>query len=235
MRTGAEIMRDAGILLNDEKHTRWSLPELCGWINEASRAIVLGKPSAKTHTRTLQLEAGTKQNVAAVSGLPTPIALVEVVRNVAGPAEPLVGGRTVRATSRTILDAQDPYWHVADRVPFRKEVRHIVYEEQLPLEFYVYPGNDGTGFVEAIVSHVPAALVATGADDALTSYAAEIDLAEPYSVPILDYVLFRCQSKDDTAAMPGRASVHYQAFASAIGLKIQVEGASSTNSRRSGP
>jgi hypothetical protein len=38
-------------------------------------------------------------------------------------------------------------------------------------------------------------------------------------------------SKDEPSANPTGAAMHYQAFAGAVGLKTQVEGANSPNAR----
>lgn len=234
MTTGRDIMERAGLILQDEDNVRWLPSELCQWLNDGIKAIILAKPSAKTETRVLTLAEGTLQAIATVAGSPTPLALISITRNITATTPARIGGRTVRAVSGAVLDAQEPYWHDPDQVRFKAEVRQYVYDEQNPLEFYVYPGNDGTGTVEAVVSVLPDLLEATGSVDDLASYDTAISLPEPYSVPLLDYVLFRAFSKDDTGAQPGRSMSHYQAFATAIGIKIRVEGASSPNSRRAG-
>jgi hypothetical protein len=177
------------------------------------------------------MAAGTLQRVTAAAGSPTPLALLDIVRNLASAAEtPRVGGRVIKPVSRDQLDAVDINWHSATA---QAVVRHFVYDEQNPLEFYVYPPNTGAGFVEAVLSETPTDLVATGAPDLLASYDTQLDLPALYSEALLDFVLFRAFSKDDTGAQPGRASSHYGYFATAVGLKIQVEGASSPNNRRS--
>lgn len=234
MSTGKDIMERAAIILQDDGFVRWLPSELCSWINEGIKAIILAKPSAKTETRVLTLAKGTLQAIATVSGSPTPLALISLTRNITATTPVRIGGRTVRAVSGALLDAQEPYWHDPNQVRFAKEVRQYVYDEQNPLEFYVYPGNDGTGQIEGVVSVLPTLLAATGAANELASYDTDLTLPEPYSVPLLDYVLYRAFSKDDTGAQPGRSMSHYSAFASALGIKIQVEGASSPNSRRGG-
>lgn len=234
MTTGAEILQRAGILLQDEAFVRWTLPELAGWVDQACLAIILAKPSACSSSRVLTLVAGTLQTIPTEADEPKPLALLSITRNVSAAGPPRVGGRTIRATSQAMLDAQDPHWHDPQRTRYAKEVRHYVYDEQNPLEFYVYPGNTGAGLVEAILSQVPTPLAATGDPTLITSWGGTVGLPEPYSGPILDYVLHRAFSKDDLAGNAGRAGQHYAQFASAIGLKIQVEGASSPNARRAG-
>lgn len=228
-------MERAGILLNDEEHVRWPLPELANWINDAVSAIIIAKPSASSESRIIPLARGTWQQVPQGGSFPRPHALLEIRRNVRDPADRASGGRIVTPVGMNALDAQAPNWHDPKHVSFRREARHYVFDEAVPLEFYVYPGNDGHGHVEVALSTMPAPLAASGAPDLLASYEGQIGLPDLYSVPVLDYVIFRTQSKDDDGAMPGRAMAAYQQFAAAVGIKVQVEGATSPNARRGTP
>jgi len=232
MPTGQEIIQRVAIILNDEDHVRWTLPELCLWINDATKATVLAKPSASTESRILQLAAGTLQRLP-TSGTPTPLMLVDITRNLKTTAEsPRVGGRTIRAVKRAVLDVQEPHWHDTIYTRPAAEVRNSIYDEANPLEFYVYPPNNGAGIVEAVMSVLPVPLAASGDPSLVSSYAGTIGLPEPYSIAVVDYVVAKALSKDDLGGDPGRATLHFQAFASAVGLKIQVEGATSPNARR---
>jgi len=231
MLAGRDILERAAKLLIDEDNVRWPLVELADWINEGVKAILIAKPSAHSETHVISLQKGTLQTVS-TAGVPTPLALVRVVRNITAEGPPRVGGRIVTPVESEILDAQEPYWHDDRHTRFRREVKHVVFDEDAPLEFYVWPGNDGTGKVEAIIATMPAPFAADGPDDDIASYAGDVGLPEPYSAPLLDYVLFRAFSKDDLEGASARASTHFQLFANAIGLKIQVEGATSPNARR---
>lgn len=231
MVSGRDIFAEAAVILNDEDYVRWPLPELCTWLNEGVKAIILAKPSAYSHSRVIPMQTGTLQNVP-VSGNPTPLLMVRAVRNLISATPTREGGRIITPTNHETLDAQVPYWHDRRHVRWQKEVRHVIYDEDNPLEFYVYPGNDGTGMIEAVLSELPPPLTASGPIDELPSYSGDIGLPEPYSVPLLDYVLFRSFSKDDLEGSAPRAMGHYQTFAAAIGLKIQVEGATSPNRRK---
>lgn len=214
---GSELLTRVAIILQDTSHVRWPLTELVYWINDGQRAIVLAKPSAKSASVEIELEEGTLQT------LPTAyLALLRIPCNLTA-ITPRVRGRAIRPTTRDLLDSSEPNWHSNATVNFNKTVRQYVYDEQNPREFYVYPGNDGTGLIEAVVSTLPTDLVATGATDLIGSYATALSLPETYSVPLLDYVVFRAFAKDDIAAEVSRARLHYQAFASVLGLKMQVE------------
>jgi hypothetical protein len=236
MTTVAEVMKKASILLLDESFVRWPLSEMALWINEAINAIALAKPTACSQTIVFQLQAGTLQELPDTYDSRHVLALLGVNRNVTSAVDdvPPVGGRVIRTVARNEIDAQNPLWHVSTDTPFRAEVRNVIFDENSPTQFYVYPGNDGTGKVEAVVSLLPATiLVDTTEDpDLITSWETMIPLPEPYSVPVLDYLLFRCFGKDDTGADLNRSAVHYQAFATAVGLKVQTEQMLNPNRRK---
>lgn len=221
--TAGEILKRASILLQDTDNVRWPLTELADWINEAQRAIVLAKPSANSQSVALTLVAGALQSLTTASHL----ILLRITRNLET-ASPRVGGRVIRPTTRDILDGSDPNWQVVDDDCVRSEVRQYVYDEENPREFYVYPPNDGEGIIEAVVGVLPTMIATTGT--ALSDYTAlSIGLPEPYAPVILDYIMFRALSKDDPAANITRAQVYYQSFATAVGLKLQVELTNSPN------
>lgn len=235
MTTAAELMVQVGVLLNDEEHTRWPALELALWINDAMKAVVAAKPSARSGTRVLTLGAGTLQSIPAAAGMPAPHQLLDITRNIKSEGPPRVAGRTVKVTSREQLDAADPYWHDTTRTRPAAEVRHFTFDEQDPLAFYVWPPNDGTGKVEALCAEVPTLVALRGAEDPAESYVDVIDLPVLYDPALIDYVVFRAFSKDATQGDAGNGNAAYQRFATALGIKIQVEGGSSPNARRASP
>jgi hypothetical protein len=229
----SDIMNKAGIQLLDQDHIRWPLSELALWINEGVRSIVLAKPSASCVTVALPMTKGTRQGIPGSIDGKTTLQLVGINRNLRK-AEPREGGRSIRTAARALLDAQEPNWHNPSYVPFRAEVRQVVFDENVPTEFYTYPGNDGTGLVEAAISALPPPVEApAGADLAeMATWDLSVGIDEPYGAPLLDYVLCRCHQKDDTAADLAKATAHYQLFATAIGIKVQSEGSGNPNRRR---
>jgi hypothetical protein len=100
-------------------------------------------------------------------------------------------------------------------------VESYSYDPRNPLQFYVYPPNLGTGFVELSYSAVPAA-VATAGDN--------ITINDLYAYCLVDYMLYRAFSMDaEHAANAARAVAHYQAFLSALGASTQVQAANNQN------
>lgn len=222
--TAQQVMVLAGRLLQDESAIRWTFQELCDWINEAVKAIVLARPAASSQTITMALQAGTLQ------ALPDSyLSLLRLTRNISAVGPPRVGGRTIRVTTRDALDISFPDWHNPKFNKYAAAVRQFIYDEDDPLSFYVYPGNDGTGVVEGIVSELPALVAATGDPTMIASYDVAISLKDIYQPPVVDYVVYRAMSKDDTAANPAGAQSHFQAFQMALGIKEKVAGTTNPN------
>lgn len=235
--TVATLLAQAGVLLQDDQFTRWPLPELTSWIDDGIRAIVLAKPNAGPISIIIDLVPGTLQTIPSLdtSSNAKPQTLLSLTRNIRATTPSVLAGRAIASTNRLSLDGRMPEWHDERRVPRQAEVRQFYVDPLDPTRFWVYPGNDGTGRVEAIVSAVPAPLQPTGAPDQLASYQMPIPLLRAvYATPLLDYVCFRAQSKDDVAANVGRANAHYTAFATALGIKAQAEAGSQPNRRASG-
>lgn len=220
----SQIITRALIVLQDVDAVRWSFAELYEWVYDAQLAIVLAKPSALAASVAIEMQSGTLQKLAA----PDHLSLLRVTRNLQGPAEARTGGRAVRPTTRDILDTTAPDWHFASP---KAEVRQIVFDEACPREFYVYPANNGSGVVEAVVALTPVMPAITGDATAIESYAVPLALPEIYMLPVLDFALYRAYSKDAAGADAGRATFHYQQFATAVGIKIQVESGTSPNVR----
>ena len=225
-----EIMDRARRLVQDETNVRWPLVELLNWLNDAQREIVLQKPSSLSVSRVLNLQPGTWQQLP-VDGL----SLLKIVRNISAVNEETgarTGGRAIRIVSRDILDSQQADWHSGESVHFSPVVKHYVYDEEDTKSFYVYPGNTGVGKVEAVLSVEPAPIAIDEDDEAEALESYEIDLSLPaiYANALVDYVCYRCYSKDAqyTGNMQ-RAAAHYQQFANSLGIKTNQEALNSPN------
>ena len=202
----AGILASASTTLLDPRYKRWPEAELISYINEAMKAIVARKPNAATQTVTINLESGTLQTLPAQYPI-----LSRVTRNLTiahgDPGGP-VGGPVIRPIkSRDLLDAMIPGWQ-SNEVLFSATVKHVIYDLANPRVFYVAPGNNGTGMIEAVVGTIPASI-------ALSSDA--IPLPDIYRNLITDYVLFKAFSKDaGIPASEARAAAHFGMFESAL-------------------
>lgn len=224
----SEIISRARRLIQDETNVRWPLVELSTWLNDAQREIVLQKPSALSESRVLSLQSGTWQTLPEDA-----ISLLKIVRNITAVSGDgaRTGGRSIRIVQRDILDSQQADWHSGATVRFDPVVKHYVYDEEDTKSFYVYPGNNGAGKVEAVLSIEPPVITVADEDDEedLASY--DIDLALPaiYANALVDFVCYRAYSKDTNYASSQRAAAHYQQFANSIGIKANQEALNSPN------
>ena len=218
-----DTLARARTILQDETSVRWPLPELCGWLNDGLREIAALKPSAFAATQDLVLVEGVKQSLpAGVGRLLRPISNAPFAGADRYPRTP------VTVTDQALLDAVTPDWH-ADRRK-AQQVRHVMFDEASPRTFYVYPPNDGTGRLRAVVSVIPAQVVASGSPTAIDSYGAEVPIEDTYANLLLDYILYRAFSKDaQFASSIQRAAAHFQQFTNGMGVQVGAEANMSPN------
>lgn len=212
------VLSKVRTILNDASSVRWALPELRLWLNDGLREIALQKPSATAVTAAIPLVAGTKQEIPAAYH-----ALLQVMRNTTTGGSP-VPGKVITPIARETIDTTIPGWHATAELPFTQVVTHVLDEIMDQRTFYVVPGNDGTGAVEAILSKLPTEVPAPANPLDLELYTTNVDLPDIYQNALVDYILYRAFSKDTDIATSGqRATAHMQLFLSALGIKKQNE------------
>lgn len=218
-----DIMSRAWTILQDEGSVRWPLAELADWINDGLREVAKQVPSAFARTEDLPLVAGVKQTL--------PAAYARMLRPVVN--APFEGAdraprRAVTVVDQRTLDVVQPDWHSERRRS--QQARHVMFDEADPRTFYVYPSNDGTGRLRAVVAARPTPVVASGAANLIGSYAAEVGVDDAYSNALVDYVLYRSFSKDaQFAGSVQRAAAHFSQFASAVNMQVGADAAMSPN------
>lgn len=208
-------------ILQDAGSVHWTLQELRDALNDGLLEICLLKPSACADAVVMELEQGTLQRLDDGQSQ-----LMRVTRNITSAvgAEPRVSGPVITPIERQILDQQIPGWHDATQMPFSPVVRHVMTDEFNPRVFYVYPGNDGTGRIEAIVATEPTPVSEPGDPNDITAYTDEVDISPVYQSVLIDYMLYRAFSKDmQMANAANRAVAHYQNFTNALGVRRQIE------------
>jgi hypothetical protein len=194
----ANLIYRAGVLLQDEDHVRWTEAELIDWINEGTIALVRLKPAANARRAVFGLEPGSLQSLDG-----NVVQLIDIVHNVSG--ENNVPGRAIRKTERHLLDSTNPNWH--NMTP-STTVRHYTYDDRLPTHFYVYPPAASGARVEIVTALLPEDAV--NSDDNLS-----VNLE--YADTILNYIVYRCYSKDSEYANAGMATAYYQAYIASMG------------------
>lgn len=205
-------------VLQDTSGVRWPVAaELVLWVNDAQREIALLKPDATATNETITLATGTKQSIPTGGNR-----LLRVVRNMSA-ASGGTGKRSVRLVAREILDAQTPDWHdpsVTGDASHTNLVKHYVYDEQNPRNFYVYPGVSGNAYLEIVYSANPATVTASD----------NLSVGDIYANAVMNYVLYMAYMKDaEFAGNAQRAGGHYQIFAAQVGGKGQIDAITNPN------
>lgn len=215
-----DVMKRASTILQDEDAVRWTAPELHAYLNDGLREIVSIKPNALSKSVNISLARGTLQ------ALPSEYTVfARVTRNMTGPT---TGGKAIRPLARReIMDSHMPSWQDPSVMPFAKSVVHVIHDMADPRSFYVVPGNDGTGMIEAIVGRMPQPNVAPeSVTDQLDfdNYTADVDMPDIYQNALIDYVLYRAYSKDSRlAGAAQRSEAHFTLFRTAVTNFSQAE------------
>ena len=177
-----------------------------------------GKNGAANETVTLA--TGTKQSIPTGGNR-----LLKAVRNMSA-ASNGTGKRSVRLVDREVLDAQSPDWHdptVAGDAAHTTIVKHYVYDEANPRNFYVYPGVAGNAYLEIIYSSNPATVAQNGS----------LSIPDIYANAIMNYVLYMAYMKDaEYAGNAQRASSHFQLFTTSVTGKGQIDAMTNPNMER---
>ena len=212
--TGANLISRIQDILQDTTSIRWPEAELLRYVNDAQREVCNLRPESTATTANVALVVGTKQ------ALPSGgLRLIKVTRNMSSAAGNATGKRAVRLVDSDILDTQEPNWHdptVSGDAAHTTTVKHYIFDEDDPRNFYVYPGASTTStFLE---------LVYSGAPTDLANTSATISVDDIFGNAIIDYVLFRCYLKDaEFAGNQQRAGTHYQLFAGSLGAGGQAQ------------
>ena len=211
--TVQSVIDRAQTVLQDTTGVRWPVVgELVLWINDAQREIALIKPDASATNSTITLESGTKQAIPTGGNR-----LLKVVRNMSSAEANATGKRAVRIVDREVLDAQTPDWHdpsVGGDASHTTIVKHYIYDEANPRNFYVYPGVAGDSFLEIIYSSNPATVAQ--ADD--------LAIPDIFANAVMNYVLYMAYMKDaEFAGNADRATMHYQVFVAGVTGKGQID------------
>ena len=97
------------------------------------------------------------------------------------------------------------------------------YDPADPKNFYVYPkAASGTHSLEIVFSSSPSEIAISN----FVTDTSVISVDDVYANCLLDYVLYRSYQKDsEFAGNAQRAMMHYQSFATALGIKTQADSA----------
>ena len=198
---GSDIVTRARLVLQDAA-TRWADSELALWITDGCTFIAINRPDACIVSGTMALAAGAKQSIAGLT--PPGMRLIDVVSEVAT-------GKGVKLVDRQTLDTHRPGWHAATA----GATQNYVYDSREPQTFYVYPPATGSSPTLSIIYQRAPVVITSG-----TLGSQVLSVGDLYLPALLDYVLFRCYSKDaDDTKNAELAMMYLTACANGLGIK----------------
>ena len=210
-----EIISKVATILKDATGVRWTPLELQGWLNDAYREIVNFRPDSNAKTGVYTCVAGPRQNITGTFAEATQ--LLDVVRNVAAQSDQ----SAVKLITRQSLDDMNRSWY---SLFGSITIERYTYDPRTPREFLVFPPANTDARLEVMYASVPAAHTLTSQQLADPATAEVIRIGDNYSNILIDYVLYRAYSKDaEHLENTTRATLHYQAFQNALGVKGQVQ------------
>ena len=202
----SDIISRAQDILNDTGAARWTQPEMIRWINDAMREMAVVQPSSTAKTANMQLSVGTRQTLPGGA-----ITTIRITRNMG--VSGTVPGPVPRMTTQMLMDLFQPTWHTDTPSTV---VANYMRDERVPRIFFVYPPVSAPTYVEIEYSAIPTVVTAT--TDTLT-------VDDMYANPIVDYVCYRCFSKDiELPNMQTKAAAHKALFDSSLGSVEQAQG-----------
>lgn len=209
--TAQTIINQAAVQLLDISNVRWTRAELLSWVNAGQKQIIVLSPNATNKVAVYKLAVGTRQAIPSDGWT-----LLDVIRNMG--TDGTKPGRAVRLVSEELLDNFNPNWHAA--LP-STIAQNVVFDQQDQTAFYVYPPNNGKGYVQVNYSPIP---------PSLASEASVITISDIFEPVLLDYVLYRACSKDAEYA-PGLqlAAGYLQTFMASMQAKSISELSNSPN------
>ena len=207
----ADVLTRTDDLLGDVSRIRWTAAERIRWMNEAMGAILTRRPQAFSITKTIALAAGSLQTIDGEM-------LLDVVRNI-GAAPDNKPGKAIRRTDRQLLDDSAPDWHTTKPAA---TIRHYVFDDRASKQFYCYPPALAGTRVETLQAELPAAIAETDTTGTL-------GIGREYLEAVVNFVCYRCHTKDSEYSATALAVAFYQAFEAALGIKNQTENAASPN------
>ena len=207
------INKISGSLMNDAAKVRFKEADSLVFVNEALKFIAGVNPSAYSDIVEITLVAGSRQTVPA-----TAHTFMGAPYNLNG-SNP---GRAITVVKRETLDAPNPNWRAMSQAT---TIKHIVADDDTPTIFHTYPPAVAGTKIAGKVGLIPVDL----------AIGATIPLEDTYEVAITNFVLSRLYQKNgEYAGNAQLAQQYWQSALQSLGMKAQVDPASSAESETRG-
>ena len=198
LRAQMQIKDEAGVMISQE--------EILREVNAGQLAIVSIIPTAYSTNFVTQLVAGTRQN------LPSDCLNILAPRRNMG-SDGATPGRSIRIVSRLMLDSFEPGWHVATP---SSTVTGIMYDENTPGQYMVYPPATAGIYIEMEGSFTPPIIEYDEAGEWQTAFLA---IRDQYVEALYEFLIYRLYAPDsEVAANAEESERHYAKFKDLLGI-----------------
>lgn len=195
------IIDAAQEILQDMEGVSYEDEQGLDWVNRGQRAIVNLRRDAGALTTTWQMTAGAKQTLA-----PGYIQIMGDVRNMGDDGS--TPGSAVFRAERVDLDSIYPGW--ANDENQAEAATDYMFDIDNPRVFYVNPPSDGTGYLEATVSQVPADI---------TDEIDDITIPDQFEMALIHFVCWCWLGRDDEKSPNyARAQAYASSFLNLLGI-----------------
>jgi hypothetical protein len=203
--TANDYILDAAELYGDTAYIRVTQATWIKYLNSAVRALILVRPDAGAVTESVQLVAGIKQTLPAVS-----LRLLDISRNLG--ADGLTAGKIVTPANRQHIDYANLLWpaNAGDT-----SVENFSYDSNVPRIYYVTPPVIGTTdvYVEMSSSQLPTAMTTISSDDGID---------DVFFEAIIQFILYKAFAADDESVEWEKSQKYYTNFLQLLGIEIQA-------------
>lgn len=196
IQTARYIASDTGVNVTV---TRQSDAELLLYVKHGLQEMAVLRPDLFAQVGTMTCEPGAVEQ--AVTFLDAQ-RVIEVLG--------VTGGRAVTPMDRAVMDLFRPTW----RQDPPAAAENWAPLEGDPLRFLIYPPAPAAQSLDIRYTRLPAAV---GLDDTIG------DVPSVYESALADYVIYRVDMKDDEHAVSARASAHYAAFKTKLGVNDAIQ------------
>ncbi len=243
-----DVLWRASVLLQDAapQFVRYTEREMVAWLDDAAMALAKYMPSSCSRLDAIKLKPGTRQSIERIlaadckpgdgSEPAAPVqgtSLLSVTRNMG--TNGLSPGKAIRPTSRKMLDAQNPLWHMITR----GSVSEYVYDPELPRYFFVTPGVPADVAVWVEVSYTAQPLKSPPAgdvgaevyriEDASTS---TISVSDEHVDDLVNYIVARANMKATDWADGNKANYFASLFTDSINATVTARTGTNPNLKR---
>lgn len=201
----------------DHGYVRWPLPELIRWLNDAQGQIAQLHPRAAADYKVLKLAEGSRQDLRRIDPTKNWVRIFEIVCTMVD-GEPT--GIPCRQVYRQTLDTSNPRWRSRAATALAPE--EFALDERNPYVFDVNPPvADGVEVYALVVVKPKRIGTLNAAGTALLDPNERFGLPDGYDIAAIDYVLWRCFSKDaNDPSYQQRALTHLQSFQLVVGVEL---------------